>query len=389
MAKTQRHHARLFGAAPGGAPVAVLAGCFILGASTIGAGAEVISQSDLVGLIDSLGAPEFVIREAATDRLESFDGPIEAMIRDHLTTGDLSHEQLARIETVLESRFRAAPRAALGVGFKLARQANNRVRQIPVILGKVLAGFPCSATLRLGDIIRVVDGFELPATGGGDRVRTAILSHLPGEELELLIERNGRRSFLRIPLGEYARLNNPMPTEAMLKSAWALRKARLGLTAADARQLLPCVVDGERASMPALPRRDEPDLEAGGSPDNGAALLHLLRSRASTIARSQIAARNALRFNIAQPNQRRLIVLPQVRATTDVALRVNLKIQLDRIINDRDRYLRIVAREDIAQDQRQSAIAQLAEIEANIAAIKKDLRNLEEPEKKTKANPQD
>jgi|GEM_PF-4260466 len=368
--------------------IPVLAAGVALAATSL-AWSQSPDESRINGLVDLLAAPVFADRERATEQLEVFPGELEPLIRKRLATSELTPEQIIRLETVLSDRFIDAPRAALGVGFTAPGRVNNQVQQVPVILDKVLAGFPCSATLRPGDIIRVVDGYKLPPTGGGDRVRTTIISHLPGEELELLIERDGRPSFVRVPLGDYSRLNNPPPPPAMVKAAWSIRKARLGLNAPDTYPPLRCVVDGARSSLGNLPVRKAPELGAGGSPDNGAALFHLLRSRASAPNQRNIAATNNARVVVRQPNPRigvRVQRAPVAQDTTPKANRTRLQGQLDQAINDRQRYLRIVTRDDIAQEQLQAAVTALTEIEARIALIKSSIKQLDNPKP---AAPQD
>lgn len=351
------------------------------GGLSTGASAETINKATLTELIADLSAPVFATREAATNRLESLEGPVEAMVSKHLksATNNLTQEQLSRIESVLEYRFNASPRAALGVGFAPPAQAGVGQGQIAVTLSEVRQGFPCAKTLMPGDIIRVVDGYELPPTGGGDHVRTAILSHLPGEELELVIERDGSRSFFRVPLGDYARLSNAVPSAALVKAGWARRKARIGLTTAEYNNPLTCVADGGRGEMPALPKRDQPDVEAGGAPDNGAAMLHLLRSRASTLSANHIAAtNNGNRIQVRNAGQPpKMIDRRQVERESPAVQRARLQSLQARALKDRERYIKIAERNDVGQQQKQTALANLAQVEARLAAIQAQLSELD------------
>lgn len=344
-------------------------------------------DTEISTLIDQLAAPDFATREQATTALESLEVNLEPLVTARLRAADLTPEQVVRLETVLQSRFYNAPRAALGVGFTPPQINNNQAMQIPVILNNVLQGFPCSATLRPGDIIRVVDGYELPPTGGSDRVRTAILSHLPGEELELLIERDGRRSFVRVPLGDYARLNNAAPSPMMIKDGWSLRRERLGLNNTDTQPPIQCVADGARADLPSLPRREEPEVEAGGSPDNGAALLHLLRAHASNITGQKISATVNRQVVVRQAEQR-LAVRPNAQPITPQAQRARLQTLLNVALADRERYLSILARDDIGHERQQAAVAELAQIEARIAAAKSGISELDDAIK-NKIDPKD
>ena len=342
--------------------------------------------------IDQLAAPNLADRDKATEQLESFEGPLETIVINRMTdpdlTPDLTPEQFARVETALKNRFFKAPRAALGVGFAPPGQANNQRQPVAVILERVLPEFPCSKTLKPGDIIRVIDGIELPPTDGANQVRSVILSHLPGEELELVIERDGIRHFFRVPLGDFARLNSPMPRDMgdRLKSAWEIRKARLGLGAADSLSPLKCVTDGTRSELPSLPRRKEPELRAGGSPDNGAAMLHLLRSRAASPSRPKIAATAARRIQVALPAQQRDAAPARQNPAREKKNQASAITQLNRMLQnaraERERYMRIVARNDIEREQQEKAIATLAEIEARIASLNAQLRELRIAERK-------
>jgi len=354
-----------------------LAGLAVLALAAVAAAETTVEQ--VHGMIDSLAAPAFADREAATDELIVCAIDIEPVVTERFIAGGLTPEQTARLETIVHTRFSNAPRAALGVGFARELQPNNQPRPIAVTLESVKQDFPCAATLKPGDIIRVVDGFELPPTGGDDHVRTAILSHLPGEELELVIERDNRRSFVRIPLGDFARLNAPMPSATILKRAWELRRARLGLTMHDdAISAVQCVIDGQRGELGTLAKRDSPKIQAGGSPDNGAALLHELRSRASMVTKNRIAATNTRRFAVKQPNERLAIQQARAEAAHIKSALNRLETRLQQAETERARHQRILERDDIGETQKQSTAVALTQVEARIAGIKGEIRTINE-----------
>lgn len=352
--------------------LAALAGAAVVALTPLATEAAEITPPKAEALIEQLAVDSFADREVATEQLVNCELDIEPLVTARIRSGEpLSPEQLLRLETILRTRFESSPRAALGIGFLQGEVVDNVRREIAVTISSVEADFPCAATLKPGDIIRVVDGVELPPTGGNALVQSAILSHLPGEEVELVIERDGRRSFVRIPLANFIRLSSNPPPPTLVSSGWELRRARLGLAGANETVQIQCVADGERGVFSNLPKRAAPEITAGGSPDNGAELMHLLRSRASTVKGKKIAAtNNNRRIAVRQPEQR--LGEKQIRADRAVLKRLNTDLSL--ALNERDRYQRILNRDDVGQIQKQSTIAALTQVEARIADIKSEIR---------------
>lgn len=355
--------------------LAALVGAVVFALAPLATAADEITLPEARALIDQLAEDSFADREVATERLISCEIDIEPIVTDKIRgSGHLTPEQLMRLETILRTRFENSPRAALGIRFLQGQVIDNMRQEIAVTIENVEADFPCAATLKSGDIIRVVNGLELPPTGGNTQVQSAILSHLPGEEVELVIERDGRRSFVRIPLANFARLSNTQPPPTLVKSGWELRRARLGLAGASESEQIQCVIDGERGVFGNLPMRDTPEISAGGSPDNGAEMLHLLRTRASMLKGKKIAAtNNNRRIAVRQPDQR---LAGKQQAQIDRSALNRLNTRLTQAENERDRYQRILNRDDVGQTQKQSTIAQLTAVEARIAEIKAEIRTI-------------
>ncbi|MCB9838123.1 MAG: PDZ domain-containing protein [Phycisphaeraceae bacterium] len=332
--------------------------------------ADYLRPDEIDVLVDQLADDDFASREEATQSLTITETDIEPLLKARLETGALTAEQLVRIETILQNRFYNSPRAALGVGFVPVN--NQPDLPAPVVLNNVLQGFPCAATLKPGDIIRVVDGLELTSFGADNDVRTAILSHLPGEELELVIERDNRRSFVRVPLADYERLGNPPPPSTMLGKAWEFRKARLGLGATNSQPPIECPEPETRSKLPPLPARPAPKISAGGAPDNGGELLHTFRSQASTQNAPRISATNARPIIVNNLGQR-VNGRAEALAVTPRARREFLVEQLKLAEENRDRFQLIIARNDIDPRQQQAAVAELTAIQASIAAIRNNI----------------
>ncbi len=184
----------------------------------------------LVRLIDNLDDDDFAVRESATRALENLKGSPEDLVRLIESPSDLSLEQWRRLDTVLEHRFRRTPRAGLGVGFDQQHAGPG------VALNNVLPNFPAADFLHNRDIILQVDKIDLHARPAASQLPAAILSHDPGETIELVLLRADAKHddqptelTLRVPLGVYIDLGNGAPGEGLVRQAWPIRRDRIGL----------------------------------------------------------------------------------------------------------------------------------------------------------------
>ncbi|MCA9303224.1 MAG: PDZ domain-containing protein [Phycisphaerales bacterium] len=121
------------------------------------------------------------------------------------------------------TRFRRdTPKGALGVSFGATRPGHV---EIQTIVGD--GGFPASDMLKPGDVIVEVAGQPIE---GSEHLRAEILSRLPGDELPVIIEREGLTIARSLPLGSYRDLTGAAMIETdVLRRALEIRRARLGI----------------------------------------------------------------------------------------------------------------------------------------------------------------
>jgi hypothetical protein len=135
-----------------------------------------------------------------------------------------------------------------------------------------------------------------------------------------------------VPLGSFENLDNPAgnePPEDRLRDAWRIRRQRMGFARYDG-PLIDCGSDG-RFRERLLPARAVPDLEAGGVPDNGAAMRQELHASLSGLARTatrrdNVGANARPRLEVRQVEtpetlERRDELLQRLRAT-EIAARM-------------------------------------------------------------------
>ncbi len=171
-------------------------------------------------LIEQLDAPELAKRDAAM--LDLFErealtlDALEAMLSD--PNRSLSVEQQLRLKQLALGRFMQGPRAALGISF-----GGEHPQGTPI--ARTVEGFAAAALLKAGDIVIEADGIP---TLEQEALRVAILAHEPGEQLHLVVLRDGKEITIDVPLGSYDSLQSAMrPPEMSLLVAWQIRQARL------------------------------------------------------------------------------------------------------------------------------------------------------------------
>lgn len=155
------------------------------------------------------------------------------MLAPLLERGDLSHEARLRLMQATRSLFAQSTKAGLGVGF-------GAVRDGGVEIGTVVRDvdqFPAAGMLVPGDLIIGAEGSPLTTS---EDLRAMILSHEPGETLNLLIQRKidgddqTRVLDLDLPLGSYRLLTGAAPINARIADrAIGLRWSRKGITLPD------------------------------------------------------------------------------------------------------------------------------------------------------------
>lgn len=174
-------------------------------------------------IVTDLGSPDYGVREAATDALMRTGKFPLADIEKALKDPALTREQRARLELAAYRGFADSPRGAIGVQF------NQLVRTAEV--EGVIDGFPAGKVLQRGDVITEIDGHPLSsrttADGGTSTVRALIVSHDPGDEVPIVVQRAGVPTPLTIKLGDFSRLGNNVVYAYELQAAWQHRLARL------------------------------------------------------------------------------------------------------------------------------------------------------------------
>jgi len=243
-------------------------------------------------LIDRLDADDASAREGATADLQravinrsSVVTP--EMIAGLLRGGTLSPEQRTRLLLVDRALFNDSPKPGMGVRFGAS------VGPEGVVIMETVPGFNAADVLRSNDVVLTADGRTL--TEQMD-LRAAILSHDPGDEMTLTVQRGDEVLELRVVLGELAALQTGRsPGEFELEQAWAWRARRL-------RSLGPTPepIDG-RGPMHRTTRGDDAgvSLVAGGAtrhvpdPDGLLAASDQRRREAAALAQSKFVRADA------------------------------------------------------------------------------------------------
>ncbi len=109
--------------------------------------------------------------------------PHDFMYPDHQTDEESSAQSAAQLASSQDSARAAALRAA---GYE--------VREVPRVV-EVVEGGPADGVLRVEDVIVRIDGARVSSP---DEVGAAIREHRPGESVELIVEREGRRIELTV-----------------------------------------------------------------------------------------------------------------------------------------------------------------------------------------------
>lgn len=130
---------------------------------------------------------------AQVDLLTAFQAwvdPVEAVVpRGRIYPEDVSAEQVDRqnVEQMERSQEDAKVAALRAVGV--------RVPEV-VVVDAVVEGAPAQGRLHAGDIVRAVDG---QAVRDPQEVADAVTAHRPGERVNFVVERAGRRVSVRVP----------------------------------------------------------------------------------------------------------------------------------------------------------------------------------------------
>lgn len=172
-----------------------------------------------------LGDAELSTREAATIELANDPSVTTRMIESFLIRPEISEEQRARLTTIGLSRFRGEPRAAMGVSF----DRGSALTQGVTIRGAI-EGFDAVRVLQPGDVILSINGQPVRNDG---QARIAILSHDPGDVLELRIQRRGEALVANVALGFLRDLRDgPSLDPVLIRRLWEYRLDRVARASA-------------------------------------------------------------------------------------------------------------------------------------------------------------
>lgn len=172
------------------------------------------SDDRIEALVAKLDDESFQVRDGAARQLEAEAALDLKTLERLLKRGDLSAEQRARLEALGWTLFRRGPRGGMGVQF-----GSETVRGVQI--QNTVPDFPANAILKPGDIILEVDGAQAPDQ---EDLRLAIVARDPGDEIEVLVEREGEQLSLSIPLGSFERLSGSQRLgEPVLRAAWERR----------------------------------------------------------------------------------------------------------------------------------------------------------------------
>jgi hypothetical protein len=168
-------------------------------------------------LLAELDASDLQTRLAATrailDRADLSLEDIERLIQ----TSRLSPEQHRRLVSVAWRRFKAQPKAAMGVRTDFVVQRGG------VILQSATAGFHSAELLRRGDRLESADGHRLDDFNS---LRLVILSREPGYEMPVVVIRDGAILNFKIRLARYEQLNAPPLDDRTLSESFRNYRAR-------------------------------------------------------------------------------------------------------------------------------------------------------------------
>tara|TARA_R110002096_G_scaffold173781_2_gene348138 strand:- start:333793 stop:334875 length:1083 start_codon:yes stop_codon:yes gene_type:complete len=184
-----------------------------------------LSEQRLAALIGRLNDPSWATRQEATRMLgDPNEGYELGMLAETLERDDLSPETRGRLWSAARSLFEQSPKAGLGVGFGAVRDGGIEIRSVV----EDVDSFPAAAMLMPGDLIVGAEGLGLTSS---EDLRAVILSHEPGELLNLLVERGGQVLDLDLPLGSFGSLRGAAPMSPMIADrAIQLRWSRRGIT---------------------------------------------------------------------------------------------------------------------------------------------------------------
>lgn len=222
-------------------------------------------RREVAELVAALGSSDVRVRTAATAELRDRNDLTLAGLEAALADPALTPEQRRRLNGAALDRFLREPRAAMGVQWQ--PQANPSA----VVLSLTLEGFHSSEVLKPGDRLEAID--DIPVSNDL-RLRATIISHDPGDTVEVALVRAGEPMKVRVRLGSFDDLRNGPPPSPTFAVAWALRSERRGLRAPQGAIIDAGLAAEDWRGTPAQPRE-----VAGGARLQGGGRLVATRPR--------------------------------------------------------------------------------------------------------------
>lgn len=158
---------------------------------------------------------KYLLKRRIEERNREWLGAIEGRLA---TDTELSPEQRERLLQVGTKLFDAIPHGAMGVQFSQIDRGEG------VEISMVVKGFDAAHALSAGDTVLEIDGRPVNAR---DDMRSVIISHDPGDRLEMTLLRRGERVVVSLRLGDYSDLRSAAVTDrSLLRDALEERVAR-------------------------------------------------------------------------------------------------------------------------------------------------------------------
>ena len=173
-------------------------------------------QTDLAPLIDALESEEWALRQHAEDTLRlTLDnlGALERALES--VDRELSAEARRRLTMLGEAAFFRSERPGVGISFEAAPDGIRIINTVE--------GFDADDKLRPGDVILSFGGMAISSE---DEMRTAIMVHDPGDEVEIALRRNNELLKVALRLGWFRDLNPDRarrPDRSAMRRAWSVR----------------------------------------------------------------------------------------------------------------------------------------------------------------------
>lgn len=174
-------------------------------------------RHEVAELVAALGSSDVRTRIGATEELRGREDLTLASLEEALAAEGLSAEQRQRLASAAMERFFRGPRAAMGVQWRPDPNATE------VVLQMTVPGFHSSDVLEPGDRLEAIAG--TPVTDDR-RLRATIISHDPGETVEVALVRQGEPMRVQVRLGNFDDLHNGRPDAHTFATAWAMRAER-------------------------------------------------------------------------------------------------------------------------------------------------------------------